>query len=74
MRRLIAQHGVVGARIPLAIRITLKVTLTNQRLLDFLYALRLQVKARQTLLAGQRARLPLAECRLRAGEPLCWEA
>ena len=41
MLRLIAQHGVMGARIPLAARITLKVTLTNQRLLNFLYALRL---------------------------------
>ncbi len=55
MVRLIAQHGIVGARVPLAARITLKVTLTNQRLLNFLYALRLQMKARQTLLAGERA-------------------
>ena len=62
MLRLIAQHGVMGARIPLAARITLKVTLTNQRLLNFLYALGLQVKARPALLTGQRARPPL--CRI----------
>ena len=49
-------HGFVSARIPLAVGIALKVTLTNQRLLDFFYALRLQVKARQTLLSGERAR------------------
>jgi hypothetical protein len=47
-------------RVPLAIRITLKVTLTNQCLLNFLYALRLQVKARQPLLAGERAGPPIA--------------
>jgi len=58
MIRLIAQHGVVGMRVPLAIRITLKVALTNQRLLNFLYALRLQAKARQTLLAGEGAGMP----------------
>jgi hypothetical protein len=45
----------VGVRIPLPARIALKVTLTNQRLLNFLHALRLQVKARQTLLAGDGA-------------------
>ncbi len=63
MVRLVAHHGFVGARIPLATCITLKVTLTSQRLLDFFYALRLQVKARQTLLAGERARPPMARGR-----------
>ena len=53
MVRLIAQHGGVGAGVPLAIGVSLKVTLTNQRLLDFLRAPRLQVKARQALLAGK---------------------
>ena len=52
MVRLIAQHGVVGACVPLAIRLALKVTLTDQRLLNFLGTFRLQVDARHSLVAG----------------------
>ena len=52
MRCLVVQHGVMGACIPFAGGITLEVAFANQRLLDFLGALRLQVKTRQPLLAG----------------------
>ena len=58
MIRLIAQHGVVGRCVPHAIRIPPKVTLTNQRLLNFLYALWLQVQSRQTLSQCPRATSP----------------
>lgn len=57
--RLVAQHGIVGTRVPLAIGITREVTLTNQRLLNLLCALRLQVKACQTLAAVERAVPPI---------------
>ena len=67
MHCLIAQHGFAGARIPLAVGITLKVSLTNQGLLDLFDALRLQVNARQALLASQRARLRTSRMPCAAG-------
>jgi len=63
MVRLIVLHRFMRARVPLAACITLKVALANQRLLDFLNALRLQVKARQSLLAAERAGPPMARGR-----------
>jgi len=41
MVQLIALHGLVGAEVPLASGITLEITFTNQRLLNFLRAFRL---------------------------------
>ena len=74
MHRLIAEHGFAGARIPLAVGITLKESLANQRLLDLFDALRLQVSARQALLAVSVRGCLLLECRLCAAGPLCWAA
>ena len=56
MHGLIAQHGFTRAGIPFARDIPLQVTIANQRLLDLLHALRGQMQARQTLLAGERSR------------------
>lgn len=46
MIRLVVQHGVVRAHVPLPIRIPLKIALMDQRLLDLLHAFRLQVEPR----------------------------
>ena len=60
MIQLIVQHGVVGRRVPLAVGVTVQVTLADERLLNFLHALRLQVEARQALPAGELTGPPFA--------------
>lgn len=68
--RLIAQHGSVSARVPLAIRFPVKVALTNQSLLNFLCAFRLQVKTSQTLAAVERAPSPVSRMPAARGRAL----
>ncbi len=54
MVNLIALHGFMRVRVPLAAGLPLKVSLANQRLLNLLGALRLHVDPRQALLSAQR--------------------